>query len=247
MRSFKERSRAFSLVELLVVLAVIAVIIAMLLPALLKARQAAWTVQCASNLRQIGVLLVMYSNQSGGAYPLAASYKTRNADGSVMTTAQNLARRWRNELTNAGIIPNTDYICMTDLATTYNQKSWAKLYCPAYYEALGGTSQGSSYANALPSKYLPANRGIGGYTTDDSSKPDVWTKVHEVQNAPTVVALFETASDWQTVIGSGSRGSLRFRHNNGANYLCADSHVEWQPRSFMVTAAQFDNAMKIRK
>jgi prepilin-type N-terminal cleavage/methylation domain-containing protein/prepilin-type processing-associated H-X9-DG protein len=56
----------FTLVELLVVIGVIAVLIAMLMPALAKARRQAQTVQCQSNLRQLGVLLSSYAVRSKG-------------------------------------------------------------------------------------------------------------------------------------------------------------------------------------
>ena len=106
--------RAFTLVELLVVVAIIAVLVSMLLPAMRRVWEQARSVQCQSNIRQVGLALNLYANAHDGVIPAPSHYK-RSSTGTQL-------RYWHSMLQG-------NYDCATYIRPAAGNKTSPLLYC----------------------------------------------------------------------------------------------------------------------
>jgi prepilin-type N-terminal cleavage/methylation domain-containing protein/prepilin-type processing-associated H-X9-DG protein len=67
----RRERHAFTLIELLVVIAIIAILMAIMMPALQRVKTQAQEMGCRSNLRQYGIALMMYLDDSDDRFPFA--------------------------------------------------------------------------------------------------------------------------------------------------------------------------------
>ncbi len=116
-----DRSRAFTLIELLTVIAIIGILAAILIPTVSKVRQSAKNAHCAANLREWGRAVMFYANDNKGNYTLlgrngrwwydaGTSPYTQYFQQTGQTATRNIrACPLAPSLSNASDVPKVDY------------------------------------------------------------------------------------------------------------------------------------------
>lgn len=195
----------FTLIELLVVMAIISVLSSMLFPVYSEARGKARQIQCASNLRQIGMAIFMYSDDYDGLFPLCKNWGQAWGDTEWDARTDNA---WLPQLLYSYVKTDKLFVCNTAQGLPgkefdgkwYNSSTNGE--CCYYWNHI--------YASGLGDDFNSSSGRISGrmstHVKDPSSAPVVWD-----------LTCFEQTDK---------------THSNGINIVYADWHVKWQKLPF---------------
>lgn len=209
------RSRGFTLIELLVVIAIIAILAAILFPVFSRAREQARASACLTNMKQIGLALMMYVQDWDGNLP----HNRFGTGGPCCSDASRWFYTWREVL--------HPYI-----------KNWHVWRCPsAPYigpsEELGGPEgcrnptlpalqppPGTQLDYRYNSRFcfdFDHSRGLSGANLDWMQDP---ARSIVVQELPSYCA---DGGTWCNYVFR-KESAL---HNDGKNYIFGDGHAKW--------------------
>jgi prepilin-type N-terminal cleavage/methylation domain-containing protein/prepilin-type processing-associated H-X9-DG protein len=233
-RAWRKKRSGFTLVELLVVIGIITVLIGVLLPVLSKARDAALTAQCMSNMRQDGIAVDQYIDDSHGFLPpylLEGNYPASSGNPYIF--------RW-----------------LTSMYQTANARTWI---CPADnlqitvlpgevgpqrgpYQEFTGTQTDVYYSYAVNGDQPLSKNLLYPATNSSYFNPGLALKV---QHSSSFMFLFETNEDALQTYGQPSN-YFRFNHrgNTAMNVLFLDGHVDSLTFSQMFPNSQWTSDLR---
>lgn len=215
-------SRAFTLIEVLVVISVIALLVALLIPSLARSREQARAVMCQSNLKEWGRAMMMYTDDYRGALPFENRPKTETDPDRPFGPVEDADgdRVW----------DATGWICWFDVLNKYlgaSPKAEANINvktCPTV--SRGDPNIEESYR--MNSKLAEHNPESPYYMP--------FRKIDTLKRHAQTVLLFDGDVGGKNIsfkgrwrfkaTGLSKSDDVNYRHNRGASFLFVDWHVE---------------------
>lgn len=199
----------FTLIELLVVIAIIAILASLLLPGLRKARETSQQIACSGNMKQCGVAMQSYLNDSNGWFPPASTWP-----GSVPIWSMKIqSLGYAGTSCDYGTQPSMVFLCPSDSAGKAKPASERLYYCYGYNAYALGMDQ--SWGPVWSCNLSRIRKFSEVICFADSTKADTVNSGYYV--------IYPRWAPAQTSL------SVFKRHNKGSNIFFLDGHVTWYP------------------
>ncbi len=212
----KPMGLAFTLIELLVVIAIIAILAAMLLPALSAARARAKAANCTANLKQLGIIQMLYVDANNGYTTGANGYTSEQTYIKKLVTA-GLVKEHQDKLDPQDakwfVCPDSSEISCYSVNSTKSASHIYGFLKSQSYHGNGPWYTGMGLLEGLIAG--PKNSKTAG----DPSKTPLMADSYSSVDKSMWYALGCPCS------GKTSYG-VYLAHNKLANVLMADTHVE---------------------
>ena len=242
----RKSARGFTLIELLVVIAIIAILAAILFPVFQKVREKARAIDCQSNLKQISLGVLQYTQDYDEAYPIAndgvpgEGWNSRNLfiiPPSFATPAQ-LGRAnaiWANSI-QTYVKSYAVYQCKD--STIYNLIG-VGAGRPNITYTYNGELQSSTQAAVLEPTNVPLiwpgelqNALVGAATASpvlqcpDANAPCVYKPGYYPPGSNDLTCTTGNGSTSSTIL-FGVPNKSGFAHTSGDNFAYCDGHVKY--------------------
>ena len=212
----RSKESRFTLIELLVVIAIIAILAAMLLPALSSSREAAKGSHCTGNLRQIGIYCAMYAGDFEDYFPPSLSSNGFFETMHMYSTEPE--KLWHKTQNNVYLCPS-DTERMSDSRPHYRYYSYGENRFTCCNQTLAESQVSVVLFRTKFSTLYDASKSL--FFADSSQ----YGPEEERESMINYVSLFDSGKYPFKSTASETYG-MRLRHNNTANVLMCDGHVE---------------------
>jgi prepilin-type processing-associated H-X9-DG protein/prepilin-type N-terminal cleavage/methylation domain-containing protein len=223
---------AFTLVELLVVIAIITILAALLLTAVSQAKGKALRIQCANNVRQLGIGLLAFASENN-SYPLYVGRPQGSWENALQNTELAVAGS-TNRIRYSKWIGEGVWKCPA--ANTPSDLPDHSFYTSYGYNSIGLNANLKTDTNSL---------GLGGHIFWPPALP---ISESEIASPSEMMAIADGFYGGYGIIGDGSswfgrtHGEKGFlgstvrayaRHQGKANVVFCDGHVESPTLKFL--------------